>query len=242
MIFWDMSFDAIPWQHMLELMLRIVVAGLCGAAVGFERSKRLKEAGLRTHCVVALASALIMIISKYGFADLALEGADGELIRDGFFAGSKGADPSRIASGIVSGIGFLGAGVIFKNGNVVRGITTAAGIWATSAIGMAFGSGMYLVGLFTTAFIMIVQVIMHKFPVGNDAYNTNEIVITMEDTAESRKIFEETIKKPLIVSFKSYKEGDTRMIKVTIKASGPFPPEKVLELTDKYPQIKSISM
>ena len=242
MIFWDMGFDVISWQQLLELMLRIVAAGICGAAVGLERSKRLKEAGLRTHCVVALASALIMIVSKYGFADLALYDAAGNQILDGFFAGTKGADPSRIASGIVSGIGFLGAGVIFKNGNVVRGITTAAGIWATSAIGMAFGSGMYLVGIFTTVFIMIVQILMHKFPVGNDAYNTNEIVITMTDTKKSRRIFEKTIKKSLIVSFKSYNEGDTRMIKVTIKASGPFPPEKVLELMDTYPQIKSISM
>ena len=242
MIFWDMQFDALPWQHLLELMLRIVAAGICGAAVGLERSKRLKEAGLRTHCVVALASALFMIISKYGFADLALYDASGELIRDGFFAGTKGADPSRIASGIVSGVGFLGAGVIFKNGNVVRGITTAAGIWATSAIGMAFGSGMYLIGLFTTLFIMVVQIILHKFPVGNDAYNANEIVITMEDTEESRKILQNTIKRPLVVSFKAYTEGETRMVKVTLKPSGPFPPEKMLQMMEDYPQIKSISM
>ena len=242
MVFWDMSFETISLTMLLELMLRIVVAGLCGAAVGFERSKRFKEAGLRTHCVVALAAALFMIISKYGFCDLALYDAGGELIRDGFFAGTKGADPSRIASGIVSGVGFLGAGVIFKNGNVVRGITTAAGIWATSAIGMAFGSGMYLLGLFTTAFIMIVQIVMHKFPVGNDAYNTGEIVITMTDCEESRAIFANETKNALIVSFKAYNEGDVNMVKVTLKPSTPFTPDKMLEMMEKYPQIKSISM
>ena len=237
-----MMFDTITWQHMLELMLRIVAAGFCGAAVGFERSKRLKEAGLRTHCVVAIASALIMIISKYGFADLALYDAGGELIRDGFFAGTKGADPSRIAAGIVSGIGFLGAGVIFKNGNVVRGITTAAGIWATSAIGMAFGSGMYIIAVFTTVFVMLVQIVLHKFPVGNDAHNTSEIVITMIDTKESREIFEKKIKKALIVSIKAYSECDVKMIKITIKKSGPFTPEDLLKMMDDYPQIKSIAM
>lgn len=244
MIFWDLSFDAISLTHMLELMLRVVVAGICGCIVGFERSKRLKEAGLRTHCVVALASALIMVISKYGFADLALYDEAGKLLTDGFFAGTKGADPSRVASQIVSGVGFLGAGVIFKNGNVVRGITTAAGIWATSAIGMAFGSGMYILGAFTTVFIILVQIILHKFPVGNDAYNTNEIVITMEDTKESRAIFHENIESDWarIVSFKGYSESGVRMIKVTMKASGPFPPDKAMLMMDTYPQIKSISM
>ena len=123
MIFWEFKFDAISWKLLLELMLRIAVAGICGAVVGFERSKRLKEAGLRTHCVVAAASALIMVISKYGFADLSLDAASNV-----FFAGTKGVDASRMAAQVISGIGFLGAGVIFKNGNVVRGITTAAGI------------------------------------------------------------------------------------------------------------------
>ena len=171
MIFWEFNFNAIPWQMLLELLLRIVVAGLCGAFVGLERTKRLKEAGLRTHCVVAIAAALIMIISKYGFADLSIYDAAGNLIQNEFFAGTKGVDASRMASQVVSGVGFLGAGVIFKNGSVVRGITTAAGIWATAAIGMALGSGMYLVGVFTTLFVMLIQIVLHKFKVGNDAFN-----------------------------------------------------------------------
>lgn len=240
MIFWDFKFDAISWKLMLELLLRIVLAGICGAIVGFERSKRLKEAGLRTHCVVAVASALIMVISKYGFADLSINAAN-----DVFFAGTKGVDASRMAAQVISGIGFLGAGVIFKNGNVVRGITTAAGIWATAAIGMAFGSGMYIVALFTTVFIMIVQIIMHRFPVGNDTYNTNEIVITMIDTPESRGTIMERLKadSALIVGSKAIREKDgTRMLQITVKASGPFPAEKMMELMDEHPEIKSISM
>lgn len=240
MIFWDLRFDAISWKMMLELILRIVLAGICGAVVGFERSKRLKEAGLRTHCVVAIAAALIMIISKYGFADLSLDAAGNV-----FFAGNKGVDASRMASQVISGIGFIGAGVIFKNGNVVRGITTAAGIWATSAIGMALGSGMYIIGLFTTLFIMIVQILMHKFPIGNDTFNTNEIVITMMDTPTSRDAIMARLKedKALIVGSKTVREKDGAcMLQITIKASGPFPPEKMMELMDQHPEIKSISM
>ncbi len=243
MAFWDMKFDVISWQLMLELMLRIALAGICGAIVGLERTKRLKEAGLRTHCVVALASALIMVISKYGFVDLAIYDAAGNLIKDGFFAGTKGADPSRLASQIVNGIGFLGAGVIFKNGNVVRGITTAAGIWATAAIGMAFGSGMYLVGIFTTLFIMVIQVILHRFPIGNDAFNTSEVKITMHDTPAARELVETRCNGEwaLIVGSKTYIEAGSRMIQVIIKASNDFPPEKMTEMMDAHPDIISIS-
>lgn len=239
MLFWDMRFDTISWQMMLELMLRLVIAGVCGAIVGFERSKRLKEAGLRTHCVVAVAAALLMIISKYAFADLSIITGVGKAF------GSDGADASRIASQIVSGVGFLGAGVIFKNGNVVRGITTAAGIWATAAIGMALGSGMYLLGIFTTAFIMIVQLLMHRFPVGNDAFNTNEIIITMIDTPAARDLIESKHRGEwaLIVGSKTYRDESDgrRMIQVTIKASGPYTPEKMAIMMDEHPDIVSIT-
>ncbi len=243
MTFWEFDFNAIPWRLMLELMLRLSIAGVCGAVVGAERAKRLKEAGVRTHCVVAIASALIMVISKYGFADLALYDSAGNLIKDGFFAGTKGADPSRLASQIVSGVGFLGAGVIFKNGNVIRGITTAAGIWATAAIGMALGSGMYLVGIFTTVFIMLVQVILHRFPIGNDAFNTSEVKITMHDTPATRELVKTRCGGDwaLIVGSKTYLEGGNRFIQVVIKASDHFPPEKMTKMMDEHPDIISIS-
>lgn len=101
----------------LEFFIRIVLAAILGALVGLERSKRQKEAGVRTHCIIACTSALFMILSKYAFVDLV--GVDG----------LRGADPARIAAQVVSGISFLGAGVIFKNGNSIRGLTTAAGMW-----------------------------------------------------------------------------------------------------------------
>ena len=119
----------------LEFFIRIVLAAILGALVGLERSKRQKEAGVRTHCIIACTSALFMILSKYAFVDLV------------GVAGLRGADPARIAAQVVSGISFLGAGVIFKNGNSIRGLTTAAGMWGTAAVGMAIGAGMYWVGL-----------------------------------------------------------------------------------------------
>lgn len=161
----------------LDFMARILLACLCGACIGFERSKRFKEAGIRTHIIVCCASALIMIVSKYGFADLT--NAGGEV-----FNGTRGADPARIAAQVVSGISFLGAGVIFKNGNTVKGLTTAAGIWATAGIGLALGGGMYVVGVFVTLLIALFQVVMHRFTVGADSFTTNRLRFTVRNDDE----------------------------------------------------------
>ncbi len=128
----------------IELILRLIIAAICGYVIGSERNTRRKEAGIRTHIIVAIASCLMMEISKYGFKDI------------GDF------DGARLAAQVVSGIGFLGAGMIFVHKNTVKGLTTAAGIWATSGIGMAIGAGMYMIGIVTTALIMILQVFFHK--------------------------------------------------------------------------------
>ena len=117
-----------------DFVLRLVVAGVLGGIVGWDREYRAKEAGLRTHFLVAIGSALIMIVSQHGFADV--------LGKPGI-----GLDPSRIAAQVVSGIGFIGAGTILIQKQFVRGLTTAAGLWATSGIGLAVGAGMYWVGV-----------------------------------------------------------------------------------------------
>ncbi|MBO5454605.1 MAG: MgtC/SapB family protein [Clostridia bacterium] len=127
----------------------MIVACLCGIAIGIERKNRAKEAGIRTHCIVACASALMMIVSKYGFFDI------GE-------TGMKVTDASRIASQVVSGVGFLGAGIIFVQRQTVKGLTTAAGIWATSGIGLALGAGMYSVGIVATMIILVMQYTLHS--------------------------------------------------------------------------------
>ena len=166
----------------LEFFLRIVIASFCGAFIGFERTKRFKEAGIRTHILVACASALMMVVSKYGFADLQY-GAE-------FLAGTKVGDPSRIASQVICGISFLGAGVIFKHGASVKGLTTAAGIWATSGIGLAIGAGMYFEGIFVTMIVILSQLVMHKVTLGKDLYETAHINVTVNNAELFKSEFE----------------------------------------------------
>lgn len=117
----------------VDFMLRLLVAGILGAIIGLDREYRAKEAGYRTHFLVSLGSALIMIVSQYGFQEIIKEN-------------SVTLDPSRVAAQVVSGIGFIGAGTIILQKQIVRGLTTAAGIWATAGIGLAVGAGMYTIG------------------------------------------------------------------------------------------------
>lgn len=125
-----------------EFILRLLLSGLLGAAIGVERKVHYKQAGVRTHFVVAVGSALMMIVSKYAFMDV---------INNHTIV----VDPSRIAAQVVSGIGFLGAGVIIFQRNAIRGLTTAAGVWATAGIGLAVGGGQYLLGIACAALVLI---------------------------------------------------------------------------------------
>lgn len=165
-----------------DFFFRMVLACICGAAIGFERSRRFKGAGIRTHIIVCCGAALIMIISKYGFADL-----NGPLAQA--FGVDRGTDPARIAAQVVSGISFLGAGVIFKNNGAVRGLTTAAGIWVTAGIGLAIGTGLISVGVFGTLLIAVLQIIMHRFKIGADSYNAYQIQFTIEESPDIHALF-----------------------------------------------------
>ncbi len=147
-------FAGTQFQFHLELLLRIFISLICGAAIGIERKNRGKGAGTRTHSIVAIASCLLMIISQYGFQDF-LSHYQGTGV-------NINHDPSRIAAQIVTGIGFLGSGMIFVHKKAISGLTTAAGIWATAGIGMAVGAGMYFLSISTTIIIVIVQIIFHK--------------------------------------------------------------------------------
>ena len=128
-----------------DFIIRLCVAGLCGTVIGLDREYRVKDAGFRTHFLVALGSALIMIVSQYGFADI--------LMHTGV-----GLDPSRIAAQVVSGIGFIGAGTIIvtKRQNV-KGLTTAAGLWTSAIIGLAFGGGFYEGALLATVLVFFAE-------------------------------------------------------------------------------------
>ena len=125
-----------------DYILHIVVAALLGGAIGLEREYRSKEAGFRTHFLVGLGSGLLMVLSMHGFDD---------------FMGIQGIqrDPSRMAAQVISGMGFIGAGCIIFQKNAVKGLTTAAGLWVTSAIGMTAGAGMYALALVATALVLM---------------------------------------------------------------------------------------
>lgn len=127
-----------------ELFLRVIVASVLGYMIGYERKNRDKSAGMRTHAIVALGAALMMVVSKYGFYDV------------------EKVDSSRVAAQIVSGVGFLGAGVIFVRNNTVSGLTTAAGLWTTAGMGMAVGAGKYGIGVCAGILVVAIQEILHR--------------------------------------------------------------------------------
>ena len=157
-----------------EFIFRIFVAGLLGGAIGFERGLRAKEAGVRTHFIVALGSALFMIISQYAFT--------------GRF------DAARVAAQVVSGIGFIGAGVNIFQKNAVRGVTTAAGLWVAAAIGLSCGAGMWAIAAAAAAMTILCLEMMHFLTnkVGERMVNVS---ISPIDTEQLMAILDEMNKK-----------------------------------------------
>jgi putative Mg2+ transporter-C (MgtC) family protein len=133
----------IPTLHWTQVLLRLAVAAILGAAIGLEREMRERQAGLRTHLVVCVGAALFTLVSAYGFTDF--------FVSTGGGAAVSRADPTRIAAQIVTGVGFLGAGAIIRQGLSVSGLTTAATLWLVAAIGMAVGAGFWSAALITTA-------------------------------------------------------------------------------------------
>ena len=186
--------QAMPLGYQLAFLIRVLVATLCGGAIGLERTKRLKEAGIRTHCLVCCASALIMIVSKYAFADL-----------------SVGDEYSRLHA----------------------------------PIGLAIGAGMYPIGIATTIIIILMQTIMHKFNIGNDALATRDINITMNDTPELRNAFLAELKRmdvSVIGSHITHNNDGTVNYGLTIKFSREIKFEEILAFMDSHPGIRNIAM
>ncbi|MDY2986409.1 MAG: MgtC/SapB family protein [Peptoniphilus sp.] len=143
----------------LELLLRIALSVVCGFIIGHERENRNKFAGIRTHIIVSLGACLGMIISKYGFAD------------------TPHYDAARVAAQIVSGVGFLGTGVIFVKDDTISGLTTSAGIWTMAIIGMSFGAGLYFVGIVVCMVMATVQSMLYVGGVFFSAAATHTLVV-----------------------------------------------------------------
>ena len=196
------------FSHDLHLLLRMIVACICGFAIGFERKNRAKDAGIRTHCIVAVASAMMMIVSKYGFNDM-IEGMM-------FLEADVRLDPSRMAQGIVTGVGFLGSGLIFHQRGSTQGLTTAAGIWATSGIGMALGAGMYRIGVFTSIIMLIIQYFLHARNRFTKTHKTKLLrVFGVSEEGYEKRMIEELAQKQISVSDVSIVKNENNEIDYT---------------------------
>ena len=177
-----------------------------------ERGYRAKEAGFRTHFLVALGSALFMIVSQFGFEQILVQSRDAGL--------NVRLDPSRIAAQVVSGIGFIGAGTIIFQRHVVRGLTTAAGLWVTSAIGMTCGAGLYLLAIATTVLVLICLETLNYF---FQKFGTRNINITFSSPSidDVRRVLDRMRKDDMTIDSYNMREqveadGSTYLVTVEV--------------------------
>lgn len=159
------------WGEIIEFLFRIACAGVLGIIVGYDSLRKRKGVGMGTHAMIAISAALIMILSKYSFIDIISH------------PGSRGADNARMATAVISGVSFLCAGVIFKSDGNIKGLTTAAGMWATAGLGLCVGSGMYFTGAAFTILILALKKVAAFFK-SRPKYSVRELHITIKDSKE----------------------------------------------------------
>ena len=202
------------------MLPELLVSVLLGFVIGLERKFRSKEAGIRTHTVVCMGSALMMIISKFAFG--------GE------------ADSSRVAAQIVAGVGFLGAGIIVYRKNVVHGLTTAAGVWTTAGIGMACGAGLYVVAVGASAIMLIVQSVLHmnyRIFLNKRFYSVKiEFIQTNDENLKIKEIFGTDRFNHLVLK----REGDRVVYSATLNTDKEFSSTRLNEIISKNDFICSI--
>ena len=208
--------------HWLECIIRILLATALGFALGVERQLRLKVAGIRTHVVVAAGAALFTVVS-FGFSDL------------------FGGDSARIAAQVVTGIGFLGAGMIMHKETAVLGLTSAAGIWLTAAIAMAAGAGMYFVAIGATVLVVLIQLFLHlPLRLFKDKHY-NEIKITFKsDTDEYINIIKKLFEITNFTEFKATRVEDDIIYMAVIHTRKQIDAEFILNILKDHPFIISL--
>ena len=215
----------------LDYLLRLFIAAVCGMAIGYERKNRMKEAGIRTHFIVAIGAALIMIISKYGFQD-----------QIGW--PNMSLDPSRIAAQVVAGVGFLGAGVIFMQKQTIVGLTTAAGVWVTAAIGLSIGSGLYFVGIAATVITILGQILLHGKIRFLSSPRTETLMLQIVDNADAIKLLQDIFEdnEIIILNLKSKRDEKSSLInvEVIIRVYESFNMTKFLNILQSKDFIKSL--
>lgn len=206
----------------LETLINLVIAVVLGFAIGLERKLRSKDAGIRTHTIVCVGAALMMVISKYGFAD------------------AKSFDASRIAAQIVSGVGFLGVGIIMLRQKEVRGLATAAGVWATAGVGMAAGAGMYIVATGATIIIILAQCLLHanyKIFHTKQSYRLN---IVFRQTHGEEAIIKELFGVKHFYSFHVSADGESSVCEASISTVVMYSSERLIAIRNEHPFIISI--
>ena len=216
-------------------VVRMLVSCLCGLAIGFERQNHIrlqhrKSAGMRTHMLVCVASAAMMLISKYGFLDMLTYGDNVRV------------DVSRVAAAIVSGVGFLGAGIIYVRRESIKGLTTAAGLWATSAVGMAVGCGMYVVGIALTALVVIIQE-LSKSSLYHDGKKWDKVVIELENQPETAEQVIQWIRDQGVeIHSVSSVKADKDIVSLTLRVSFGETADKdiLLRLHQEQPSVKTV--
>ena len=212
-----------PELHFGEIVLRVILAGVFGGAIGAEREIREREAGLRTHMLVSIGAALFTLVSAYGFSDFRFSNASGITY-----------DPTRIAAQVVTGIGFLGAGAIIRQGLSVRGLTTAASLWVVAAIGIATGAGYYSAALITTVVVLVslwpLRIIAFRL---FERVRPGELRLEVElRPAEAPSILLDPLEKRGIAvrSFEVEEARDRRRVVRELRASGVKPEQVTAEL------------
>lgn len=161
-----MNIEIISILNDLELLNRVLISAVCGVLIGYERMNHNKAAGVKTHMIVCMSASLMMITSKYAFFDV------------------NDFDASRVAAQVVSGVSFLGAGIIFKKNNNIQGLTTAAGIWGTSSVGLILGGGMYFMGIVSTILFVFLKTFVQKIEKFQSVFSKEYIIHLRKDSLE----------------------------------------------------------
>ncbi len=210
----------------VSFLIRILVAAIFGYVVGYERQKHGKEPGRRTHCIIAATACTLMILSKYAFADI------------GTLAGSRGSDNARMAAQVISGVSFLCAAAIFKADGEIKGLTTAAGMWATAAIGLATGCGMYYVAAFLTLLILVLQILTHGSK--NTVQYSYKVVLKNEgDHSAFKKKVKSLFSESTVTFLEVEKDEDCMGIKISVNGE-PSVQNKFFKVCSVDENVKSI--
>jgi putative Mg2+ transporter-C (MgtC) family protein len=206
----QLASSQLPTLNWDESLLRLALAALLGGLIGFERELREREAGLRTHLLVSLGSALFTIVGAYGFHAFLDSGAN--VVR---------ADPTRIAAQIVTGIGFLGAGAIIRQGLSVRGLTTAATLWVVAAVGLASGAGYYSAAVMSTAIVLLalwpLRILAYRILVRFRPDDGRRLLVALPAGQPPGEVIDEVEKTGArIASLEVSQEGDHRRLEFDV--------------------------